>query len=289
MKREFLLMLVVVLLGFSGGVSTQQWLSADGSLGAPAYSFSAETDLGLSRKAATQLCLQNASDVDSYVCFDDGRLLTSGNTGGFSNSGVIAMNTTSGQEVVPFVYQDTTNDFAGTCAESSTLDMYIGTYAGDAALVPACNTLTTTYLHRYTYNGTNGSLSLLDSTGAAWGSTQAIGSTSATMAYTMSVGGSIIGAGAAATGGSSYITQDAADSWAYYTSGNLIARTRNKDLFEVEDGKYLLTTPKVSNVVGTECDASSETGRFVADYGDNRVYVCNYDGGSTWMYFDLTE
>lgn len=268
--------LMVALLGFAGGTTANQWLAPNGTSTLPAYSYTNETDLGIYRRGTGEICTANGSDTDTNLCFEGGQLQVSSD--GTQPAYVALANAASNTHM--WYYMDSAADFNMVCSDSSNLDFGIGTYAGDFAFAPSCSSPSAVHVQRYSV--TSGNLSLLSSGGAA--ATSSLGWRYGSAAYTLSVGNRIYPGHL-----DNYISQTATDELTYTINLEDVAITRNKDLIEMKAGKYLRTYSPNSTLVAGNCDATGENGAFVVDYGDNRLYVCNFDGGNAWMYIDLTE
>lgn len=274
MLKHIPLAILTMLLGYTGGATTQQWLSADGTISAPAYSFSTDTDLGLYRSGAGSLCATaGATDIDGQVCFANGQAQIASSAGGY---GLLYLDTAS---IASWMSWDSTTDYFGWYIDSSTDDVFMGTYGTRFANAPG---ITTTYMHTYTASG--GNLVMGNSTGTAWTTSHGLGYTS--HGIKLDVGGRA----QVGTTGISGLEGAGDGSIAWVNQSTIVAYTRLKDLVEaVTSACSLAIGYNTGTPTGAACDNTAEDGRLYHNYGDNRVYVCNQTSTNGWYYFDLTE
>jgi hypothetical protein len=270
--KHVLFLLVFAVLGFTGGITTQAWLAPDGTRTAPAYSFSSETDLGGYRSGSGSLCLTINDDDDGRTCFGSGSLR-------LGSDGTAFGRLTFDNSTQFYLVNDSTTDSFGWWTDTSTDDMFVGSY-GSRFIIGNSYT-TTTYMHSYVL--TAGDLVMGNSAGTAWTTSQGVGYTN--YGVGLDVGG-VLGVWSNTSG----ITSAGSDAIQYQLNGTVYGYSRNKDLLEIASSSIFMT---ISNSNGapasTICDASAETGRLVHDYLNNRLYVCNFDGASGWKYMTLTE
>ena len=274
--RTIATILAVSVLGYTGGTTTQQWLAASGTLAAPSYSFSSETDNGLYRIAAGAMCVGLNNDLDGLTCFKSGQLLTNS-----SSTGVGSLQMSL---AYPFTFS-TTNTFTGAQYDGA-VDMFIGTRSGTPILAPH---LTGTSTHAMSFTPSSGNLTMGNSTGTAWSSsTNNIGGSNAiAMNHKFSIGaGDLYSFDSDDNTG---VKSATVDEISWMAGGATVAYSRGQNFLEFPDGKYLRIGTVTGTTVVANCSSTAEDGRVVVNYGDNRLYVCNYTGSTSWMYVDLTE
>jgi hypothetical protein len=271
--------LVLLLLGaFTGGTTTQQWLSASGTAAAPAYSFSTDTNLGIYRREAGSICAVPAGDANSATCFKSGQMLINSVT---STAGVL--------EFVDGVSTPLTimanNTFVGA-QYNSTVDIFLGARSGTPILAPHLAGTTTNAM---SFTPSSGNLVMGNSSGTAWssGSNNIGGSNTIAMNHKFSIGAGDLYS--LETDDNTGISSATTDEVSWVAGGTTVAYSRGNNLLEIADGKYLRVGAVTGTTAVANCSSAAEDGRVVVNYSDNRVYVCNYTGSTSWMYFDLTE
>ncbi len=270
--KHVLFLLMFAVLGFTGGITTQAWLAPDGTRTAPAYSFSSETDLGGYRSGSGSLCLTINDDDDGRTCFGSGALR-------LGSDGTAFGRLTFDNSTQFYLVNDSTTDSFGWWSDTSTDDLFVGSY-GTRFIIGNSYT-TTTYMH--TYNVSGGNLVMGNSAGTAWTTSQGVGYTG--YGIRLDVGGYLatFSTTTGLTGGGDGVIE-------YRYNGTVTGYSRNKDIFEVASASYSFIPAKSNGApASTVCDASAETGRIIQDYSNNRLYVCNFDGASGWKYMTLTE
>lgn len=277
MRREYLFLTLFAILGFTGGTTTQQWLAHDGTRAAPAYSFSAEPGLGMYRAGSGQICATGVDTADGRICFQDGQMqIGTGNVAG--PKFIIDSATSTGT-----YFADTTTDTIGLYTDTSTHDVFIGTYGTRFVF---SNGTATTYMHNY--SAESGNLAMRSASGSAWTASMGFGYPSYPTPK-LDIGGKwAVGVNdqTAVTG----FQSGGADSLAWVVNSNTIAHSRNKDVLEITGADISLALQTNNGKpTGTDCDAAAEDGRLWTDYANNRLYVCNATSTNNWMYVDLVE